>query len=103
MKQIFRKNQAVITVLAVMVAVAGYLNYSGTKVGEDGKEASLTVDDTSLLDVESLDDPQEQITADVSDEEITDTPGEAVLTQYVCGKRIFCRSKAYQRTGAGTE
>ena len=93
MKQIFRKNQAVITVLAVMVAVAGYLNYSGTKVGEDGKEASLTVDDSSLLDVESLDDPQEQITADVSDEEITDTPGEAVLTSMSAGSGFSAEAK----------
>ncbi|HIV22931.1 MAG TPA: SpoIIIAH-like family protein, partial [Candidatus Merdiplasma excrementigallinarum] len=29
MKRIFRKNQIIITVLAVMIAVAGYLNYSG--------------------------------------------------------------------------
>ena len=29
MKQIFKKNQIIITTLAVMIAIAGYLNYSG--------------------------------------------------------------------------
>lgn len=29
MKRIFRKNQMIITTLAIMIAVAGYLNYSG--------------------------------------------------------------------------
>ena len=33
MKHIFKKNQIIITALAVMIAVAGYLNYSGTKLG----------------------------------------------------------------------
>ena len=29
MKKVFKKNQIVIAVLAVMIAAAGYLNYSG--------------------------------------------------------------------------
>lgn len=33
MKNIFKKNQIIITALAVMIAVAGYLNYSGSKLG----------------------------------------------------------------------
>ena len=33
MKHIFKKNQIVITTLAVMIAVAGYLNYSGFEGG----------------------------------------------------------------------
>ena len=35
MKHIFKKNQIIITALAVMIAVAGYLNYSGTKLGDE--------------------------------------------------------------------
>ena len=35
MKRIFRKNQIIITVLAVMIAVAGYLNYSGRLLEEE--------------------------------------------------------------------
>ena len=29
MKRIFRRNQIIITTLAIMIAAAGYLNYSG--------------------------------------------------------------------------
>ena len=37
MKRIFKKNQIVIAALAVMIAVAGYLNYSGKIFGKSGQ------------------------------------------------------------------
>ena len=38
LKRLFKKNQIIITALAVMIAIAGYLNYSGRLFGakEDG-------------------------------------------------------------------
>ena len=35
MKHLFKKNQIIITTLAVMIAIAGYLNYSGKLFGDD--------------------------------------------------------------------
>ena len=32
MKRLFRRNQIIITTLAVMIAAAGYLNYAGKRV-----------------------------------------------------------------------
>lgn len=71
MKNIFKKNQIIITALAVMIAVAGYLNYSGSKLGEGvsptaADESSVkketedmasteTANDSALIDIESLD------------------------------------------------
>lgn len=46
MKKILRKNQIMITALAVMIAVAGYLNFAGTKIGE---EDFISVDGSSEL------------------------------------------------------
>lgn len=49
-KKILRKNQIMITALAVMIAVAGYLNFAGTRIGEedfisvDGSSSELTYD-----------------------------------------------------------
>lgn len=43
MKKIFRKNQIVITALAIMIAIAGYLNYAG----KDDLNASTNVDGTN--------------------------------------------------------
>ena len=62
MKRLFKKNQIIITSLAIMIAVAGYLNYSGKVFGEE-EEVNQNLLDISL-----------------EDEEIIETPGEAVLT-----------------------
>ena len=73
MKRIFRRNQMIITTLAVMIAAAGYLNYSvkkevtGSDVYEVGmmeisdedilaeNQALQGVDDGTLMEIASLD------------------------------------------------
>ena len=77
MKRIMRKNQVIITVLAVMIAIAGYLTYAGRvevadsrdisteKTSDAAKEAIAEYDtidtakadatDAALTDIESLD------------------------------------------------
>lgn len=64
MKKIFKKNQFIVTLLAVLIAVAGYLNYADKLAKDNGaKEANNTYDDVyhddSLLktdgDILSLD------------------------------------------------
>lgn len=46
-KPVFKKNQMIITALAAMFAVAGYLNYSGTGLDEDLLSAnSSAIEDT---------------------------------------------------------
>lgn len=83
MKKIFKKNQIIIATLAVMIAVAGYLNYSGRLFGEaDEGTAEANAD---LANQELLDISQEDIEAGTEDIESNDsdaegTPGEAVLT-----------------------
>lgn len=120
MKHIFKKNQVIITGLAVMIAVAGYLNYSGTRLE---KEASSTVSedtasvteetDTAYIDIESLDEDPDLTAAETSDGdsdlasadtlEVTDTaeaepdpsdtPGEAVLTSMSGGSGFAAEAK----------
>ena len=41
MKKIFKKNQVIITALAIMIAVAGYINYSDNHLGMDSALESL--------------------------------------------------------------
>lgn len=76
MKRIFKKNQIMITALALMIAVAGYLNYSGRLFGEDTTEADNEIASQELLDI-SLEDTAE---IESLDDEVDETPGEAVLT-----------------------
>ncbi len=95
MKRVFKKNQVIVTTLALMIAVAGYLNYSGQIFDITGEEALETtndvvseglldiVEDSStdiVADIESLD--LDIVTEDVSTEDVVSegTPGEAVLT-----------------------
>ena len=85
MKKILKKNQIVITTLAVMVAIAGYLNYSGKLFPKSSNQAEETSAD--LANQELLDISQEDLQAENSDVESQDsednvdgTPGEAVLT-----------------------
>lgn len=70
MKRLFKKNQIIITSLAIMIAIAGYLNYSGKIFGENLSEAEDEVANQELLD----------ISLEEGDVGIEDTPGEAVLT-----------------------
>lgn len=76
MKRIFKKNQIMITALAVMIAVAGYLNYSGRLFGENTEKANNELANQELLDI-SLEETAE-LNEDIVD--IDGTPGEAVLT-----------------------
>ena len=106
MKNMIKKNQVMITALAIMIAVAGYLNFAGTKVTDEeimtvnggiatDDLGNLTfaeedIDYSALLDIS--DEDIEQASADIpsldSDVEVTstdmlageDVPGEAVFT-----------------------
>lgn len=83
MKRLFKKNQIIITALAVMIAIAGYLNYSGRLFGgtaESAQEANAELANKELLDIsqEDIETGSGEIAS--NDSEIEGTPGEAVLT-----------------------
>jgi stage III sporulation protein AH len=64
MKRIFKRNQVVLTLLAVMIAAAGYLNYTAdnTDAGANATEASGTgTADTELLEISDEDLLQENL------------------------------------------
>lgn len=93
MKKIFKKNQIIITALGIMIAAAGYVSYSDSKLKDADTETVSANDntgtaadmDTVLQDIESLDlDLTDETSADTSSnlggDSTTETPGEAVLT-----------------------
>ena len=90
LKRLFKKNQIIITALAVMIAIAGYLNYSGRLFGakEDGaKEASAGTANQELLDI-SAEDLETDGEIASNDSEVEGTPGEAVLTSGEAEKTV---------------
>lgn len=84
MKKIMKKNQVIITSLAILIAVAGYLNFADVDLGFQDEEASTDsileeldydiTDETALLTENGMEEETEDSLSDSS------TPGEAVLT-----------------------
>ena len=55
-KKKFRKNQVIITALAIMIAVAGYINYADSTLSTKGTADGTTADTSTVLkDISSLD------------------------------------------------
>ncbi len=90
MKTSLKKNQIIITALAVMIAIAGYLKYSDTMLGsEQLAAASTTTEELIVSDEIEMDISAEDIYAStgITEEALEETaeisasePGEAVLT-----------------------
>ena len=85
MKKVIRKNQVIITSLAILIAIAGYLNFADVDLGFGEKEAST--ESSSILDQVDYDLSDESAAADENSVTETaevpedgSTPGEAVLT-----------------------
>lgn len=87
MKKIMKKNQMIITSLAILIAVAGYLNFADVDLGLKDQEVSTEgssiledvdfdlTDETAILDENGADGSLEDMEG-----QQTETPGEAVLT-----------------------
>lgn len=85
MRNVLKRNQIMITALAIMIAVAGYLNFAGTQVGEEQLTTAGAVNEeenmTALLDlseediasdIESMDSDQDSVAvADYLESEMT--------------------------------
>ena len=83
--RILKKNQLIIAALAVMIAAAGYLNYSGRLLpgSQNTKEAGSDLANKELLDIsdEDVASASGDIKSQDGDEgEVDGNPGEAVLT-----------------------
>ena len=96
MKNIFKKNQIIITALAIMIVVAGYLNFSGTKLTNDSNTKSVTtnsaenagISEEAILTENSLAVETERTTGgevDLSDIESLDGEDEALGTTDIGG------------------
>lgn len=91
MKKIFRKNQIIITALALMIAVAGYVSFAGsngkdkdimTQAGvADDMELSYEISDEDMLAEEDIFTDTEDNSADGTGAEqaSVENPGEAVM------------------------
>ena len=100
MKKILKKNQIIITTLAIMVAIAGYLNYSGRLLNEEADTASSDDSLVLLTDGETVENTYTDDTADIvsldSDVETGSTGtsvGEAVLANARTGDNLLAQAR----------
>lgn len=98
MKRLLKKNQIIITTLAIMIAIAGYLNYSGRIFGDkESTETNGTLANQELLDIsdEGLETSGDIESQDhqVADGSVEGTPGEAVLTNGVVAEAKVTREQ----------
>lgn len=54
MKGKIKKNQIVITTLALMIAIAGYLDFAGTEIGTETTLTEGVVDDSEVVDTSDI-------------------------------------------------
>lgn len=94
MKNLIKKNQLMITALAIMLAIAGYLQFAGNNLEEeylavDNVEVENVTDELSYKEIESLDSEVDIIMEDYLEDDMTvaevtpeenEIPGEAVFT-----------------------
>lgn len=75
-KKLLKKNQIIITAMAVMIAVAGYINYSDSKLKMESAKSDEVAE---TVDIGEITEEIESLDYDLTDETV-ETPGEAVLT-----------------------
>ncbi|MBQ2745979.1 MAG: SpoIIIAH-like family protein [Lachnospiraceae bacterium] len=88
MKTIFKKNQLIITALAALIAVAGYLNHAERKINDDAKQAAANEAQSETTSTVENAEANESANTDVAsgtediesnDVDMEGTPGEAIF------------------------
>ena len=96
LKKLFKKNQLIITALAALIAVAGYLNHAERKLEDEAKQAAAneqqsteknTSDDKNESNKDNVNTNDKESNVEVSekddiqsnDVEVEGTPGEAIF------------------------
>ena len=116
MKKIINRNQIAITSLAVLIAVAGYLNFTQNEIPtigqstalqeeenkdpEKDKESMAAIDTMDISDADSLISEKMEDPTEIEDEE---TIGEAVLTQAQVGEYIAGAKMEREQTHSKTK
>lgn len=111
MKKIFKKNQIIITALAIMIMVAGYLNYMGGADYDGAKEASTQGEDLAEVTDISMEDMEtggitvsdDRLLNEMVSQNTEDTTGSALNTEGTTGSTGAATSSDSAAASDGTE
>lgn len=109
MKKASHKNQIIITALAVMIVVAGYLNFTGQEISTSGLKKVSDTNATSENQTETETEEDKDLKTDISAEDdgnddyivadsgevvaSEESPGEAVMVSNTIGADYFASAK----------
>lgn len=96
MKKIFRKNQLIITALALMIAVAGYVSFAGTNGDDDDIMTQADAQDGMDLSYEISDEDEiaeEDIFTDTEDNSMQTADGEVQASQENPGEAVMASAE----------
>lgn len=106
MKKMFKKNQIIITALALMIAAAGYLSYTHSSIGDEGLKqtsAELTEEDYDIVYDETLVDAdiftETEVDTKIDEETAADTKTDDTAAD---GKKTKQEQKKKESTDGGT-
>ena len=109
MKKVFHKNQIVITTLAVLFAIAGYVSYDRKNAGADDEAKIVSNTDVLSQGAEADADSDMDLALEISDEDMVETmstetdeidnPGETVLTSAGTAASDYAARSEERRVG----
>lgn len=79
MKRIFRKNQVIITALALMIAAAGYISYTRSGISDTETSARVRTQVSENTDTEKTEEKKTANTQETSETAAQEEPGQTVL------------------------
>ncbi|MCC8067628.1 MAG: SpoIIIAH-like family protein [Clostridiales bacterium] len=103
MKKLFKKNQIIITTLAIMIAIAGYLNYSG-RILEESADTVSSDENTVLLTDEVGEDTYVDTYTDIVslDGDGTDDTSASSQNETLASQEASVGEAVLASTGVGT-
>lgn len=81
MKRLFRKNQIIITSLAIMIVIAGYLNFTADQTTPVNQEAKRDTADNIVVDAQAVS-AESNIYGDISEEDLQSEQEMAEITSF---------------------
>ena len=95
MKKIFKKNQIIITALALMIAVAGYLQYTGKEISDEAVQEASTdfsedtyeISEEDIFQVEDIFTDTQENSRETSVEVAEETSSEDVLAEEIAAEK----------------
>ena len=103
MKKVVRKNQIIVTALAIMIVVAGYLNFTGQEISTSGLVSSQNKEQQAEKTSDGKkDEKKDSVETSADSKEKEDKKDTKVFQKGVQDENLQCGRSGFQKIRAGT-